>query len=87
LLGEGGSHLVNLGTGRGHSVLEVIAAYGRAVGRTLPYRILPRRTGDVAACWADCGQAAEVLGFRAERSLEEMCASSWHWIQTGAQEA
>ena len=83
LEGETGGHVVNLGTGQGYSVLEVIAAYGRASERGLPYRIAGRRAGDVAACYADPARAAELLGFRASRGLDEMCASDWHWVQTG----
>lgn len=79
----GKSHVVNLGTGRGYSVLEMIRAYGRACNHALPYRIGPRRPGDVASCYADPTRAADLLGFRATRNLEEMCASSWNWIQTG----
>ncbi|REJ73385.1 MAG: UDP-glucose 4-epimerase GalE [Acidobacteria bacterium] len=69
----------NLGTGRGHSVLEVVAAASRAVGRQLPYEIAPRRSGDAAAIWADATRAERELGWRAERSLDEMCADSWRW--------
>jgi UDP-glucose 4-epimerase len=75
------SHLVNLGTGRGHSVLEVIEAYSAACGRDLPYRVAGRRAGDVPACYADAALAGELLGFRAERDLAEMCKSSWAWAQ------
>ena len=81
LLESGTSHLVNLGTGGGHSVLEVIEAYSAVCGRPLPYRIAARRPGDVAACYADVTCAGEVLGFRAKRDLAEMCRSSWTWIQ------
>ena len=80
LLREGRGHLVNLGTGRGYSVLEMLAAYSAACGRPLPHVVAPRRPGDVAACWADPSRAAELLGFRARRGLDEMCASSWTWI-------
>ncbi|MGY6634082.1 MAG: UDP-glucose 4-epimerase GalE [Alkalilacustris sp.] len=73
-------HLVNLGTGRGYSVLEMLAAYGRACGRDLPHIVAPRRPGDVAACYADPSRAAEVLGFHARRGIDEMCVSSWRWI-------
>ena len=87
LLRSGQGHLVNLGTGRGYSVLEMLAAYGRACGRVLPHVIAPRRPGDIAACYADPTRAAELLGFRAARGLDEMCASSWRWIsgRTGAE--
>ncbi len=80
LMRSGQGHLVNLGTGRGYSVLEMLAAYGRACGRELPHVIAPRRPGDVAACYADPTRAAHLLGFHATRGLEEMCASSWRWI-------
>ena len=79
LLETGQGHLVNLGTGQGYSVLQMLAAYGRACGRDLPHAIAPRRTGDIAACYADPSRAAAVLGFRARRGLQEMCASSWRW--------
>jgi UDP-glucose 4-epimerase len=71
---------VNLGTGRGYSVLEVIAAYKRACNRDLPYDIVDRRPGDVPIYVARAEKAAEVLGFRTEKSLDQMCASSWAWI-------
>jgi UDP-glucose 4-epimerase len=70
---------VNLGTGRGHSVLEVIAAYAHAAGRAVPHRIAPRRPGDVAACWADPARAEALLGWRATRGLARMCEDSWRW--------
>ena len=75
------SHLVNLGTGRGHSVLEVVSAYSAVCGHDLPYRVAGRRPGDVAACYADVTLASELLGFRARRDLAEMCRSSWTWNQ------
>lgn len=81
LLETGRSHLVNLGTGRGHSVLEVIRAYSEVCGRDLPFRIAARRPGDVAATYADVTLAGEVLGFRARRDLADMCGSSWRWVQ------
>ena len=74
-----GSFTVNLGTGRGHSVLEVVNAYARASGREVPYRIVERRPGDVAACWADPRLAAEWLGWRARHGLDRMCEDSWRW--------
>ncbi|WP_119288073.1 UDP-glucose 4-epimerase GalE [Azohydromonas sediminis] len=81
LLDAPGSFTVNLGTGRGHSVLEVVHAYERASGRTIPYEIVARRPGDVAACWADPTLAAELLGWRAKHDLARMCADSWRWQQ------
>lgn len=79
LLDAPGSLTVNLGTGRGCSVLEVLRAYAAASGREVPYRIAARRAGDVAACWADPTRAAELLGWRARRDLDRMCADSWRW--------
>ena len=76
-----GSFTVNLGTGRGHSVLELVQAYERASGRPVPYVLAPRRPGDAAACYADPRRAAELLGWRALRDLAEMCADSWRWQQ------
>jgi UDP-glucose 4-epimerase len=73
------SFTVNLGTGRGHSVLEVIRAYQQASGRSIPYEIVDRRPGDVAACYADVTLAEELLGWRANRNLSHMCADSWRW--------
>ena len=80
LLGEGKGHVVNLGTGEGSSVLEMVAAYKRASNRDVPYRIAPRRAGDVPVYVARADKAKEVLGFETERSLLDMCASSWKWI-------
>jgi len=74
-----GSLTVNLGTGRGHSVLEVVRAYSRASGREIPYQIVPRRPGDVAACYADPAQARQWLGWQARHDLARMCEDSWRW--------
>ena len=76
-----GSFTVNLGTGRGHSVLELVRAYEAASGRRVPYALAPRRPGDAAACYADPQLAAELLGWRAQRDLAAMCADSWRWQQ------
>ena len=81
LLAEPGSFTVNLGTGLGHSVLEVVKAYELASGRPVPFDLVPRRPGDVAACYADPLRASELLGWRAQRGLEAMCADSWRWQQ------
>ena len=70
---------VNLGTGTGYSVLEIVRAFEQASGRTVPYRLAPRRAGDVAACYADPRQAAQLLGWRAERDLATMCRDAWNW--------
>jgi UDP-glucose 4-epimerase len=77
---------LNLGTGRGHSVLEVVAAFERACGRPIPRRIAPRRAGDIASCYADPGRARAILGWRATRDLDAICADAWRWqrIATGA---
>jgi UDP-glucose 4-epimerase len=80
LFETGHGHCVNLGTGRGFSVLEVIAAYQRACNRELRYTITERRPGDVPIYVARADKAAEVLGFRTEKTLDEMCASSWKWV-------
>lgn len=71
--------VVNLGTGNGYSVLDVIKAYEKACGKTLPYVVGPRRPGDIAACYADPKKAREELGWEAKYGIEEMCADSWNW--------
>jgi UDP-glucose 4-epimerase len=78
---EPGVFTYNLGTGEGHSVLEVIAAYERQSGRPIPYEIVDRRAGDVAANWADVTKARRDLGWEATRDLDDMCADSWRWQQ------
>ena len=79
LLNHPGSLTVNLGTGRGYSVLEVVAAFAAASGRAVPYEIKPRRPGDVAACFADPTLARDLLGWQAQHDLQRMCADSWRW--------
>jgi UDP-glucose 4-epimerase len=79
---EPGVFTYNLGTGKGHSVLEVIAAYERQSGRPVPYEIVGRRAGDVAANWADVSRARTELGWEASRDLDDMCADSWRWQET-----
>ncbi|MGZ5183541.1 MAG: UDP-glucose 4-epimerase GalE [Caldimonas sp.] len=81
LLGGAGSFTVNLGTGRGVSVLELVRAFERASGRAVPFEIAPRRPGDVAACYADPAAAERLLGWKARRDLDAMCADSWRWQQ------
>jgi UDP-glucose 4-epimerase len=78
---EAGVFTYNLGTGEGHSVLEVIAAYERQSGRPIPYDVVDRRAGDVAANWADVSKAQRDLGWAATRDLDDMCADSWRWQQ------
>lgn len=72
-----GAEAINLGTGKGSSVIEVIRAYEKASGRHIPYRIAARRPGDIATCYADTKKAETLLHWTAERSLEQMCADSW----------
>lgn len=76
---EGALEVFNLGTGRGSSVSEVISAFERATGRAVPHRMGPRRAGDVTAIYADAAKAAEILGWRTRRSLEECLADAWRW--------
>jgi UDP-glucose 4-epimerase len=79
LLEQGRSLTVNLGTGRGYSVLQVVSAFEAASGRPVPYQLTARRPGDVAQCYADPTLAHRTLGWQAKRSLEEMCADAWAW--------
>lgn len=79
-----GWHAFNLGTGCGYSVLDMVRAFEQASGRPVPYRIAPRRPGDVAACYAKADKAADQLAWRAVRSLDDMCASTWHFQQRTA---
>jgi UDP-glucose 4-epimerase len=81
VLGERGSHLVNLGTGRGYSVMDVIEAYAKASGRPIPSEMAPRRPGDVATVFTDPTRAQALLGWQAKFDLDDMCRSSWHWQQ------
>ncbi|NLL84746.1 MAG: UDP-glucose 4-epimerase GalE [Lentisphaerae bacterium] len=70
---------VNLGTGRGYSVMEMIKAFEKASGQDIPYEIAPRRTGDVATCYANPERARQLLGWQATRDLETMCNDAWRW--------
>ncbi len=79
LCGKPGVVTYNLGTGRGYSVLEMIRAFEKASGRTVPFQFAPRRPGDVAACYADPSLAEKELGWKATRSIDEMCADTWRW--------
>jgi UDP-glucose 4-epimerase len=85
LLERDRSIIANLGTGAGHSVLEVMHAYQRASGRPVPHEFAPRRPGDVAACYADVSVAREELRWTAGRTLDEMCADSWRWQSANPQ--
>ena len=74
-----GTKIYNLGTGKGYSVLEMIQAFSKAAGKDIPYVIDPRRPGDIPACYADCTRAYEELGWKAEKTLDDMCADSLRW--------
>lgn len=76
---------VNLGTGRGYSVLEVVRAFEQASGRAVPYRIVDRRPGDIAQCYADPAHANRLLGWVARRDLAQMCADAWNWQRSNPQ--
>ena len=75
----GGAQDINLGTGAGYSVLEAVKAFKRASNRDIPYEIAPRRDGDIAEIYANADLANELLGWRAEKTLEDMCADHWRW--------
>ena len=74
-----GLQVYNLGTGNGYSVLQVVKAFEKACGKPIPYKIQPRRPGDIAECWADPARAAAELGWKAERGIDEMCRDAWNW--------
>ena len=78
-LGHTGAQAVNLGTGVGYSVLDIVHAFERASGKPIPYRIAPRREGDIAVCYSDPSLARSLLGWEAQRSLDDMCRDSWRW--------
>ena len=70
---------VNLGTGHGTSVLEIVRAFEKASGRKVPYRIAPRRPGDIASCYANTDRAADLLHWRAQRDINDMCRDGWRF--------
>ena len=74
-----GLDVINLGTGQGYSVLDMVKAFSKACGKEIPYEIKPSRAGDIAMCYADPSKAARVLGWKAERGLDEMCEDTWRW--------
>ena len=78
-LKEPGVHIYNLGTGNGYSVLDMIHAFEKACGKKLPYEIIPRRAGDVPACYASCEKAERELGWKARYDLVDMCRDQWNW--------
>jgi UDP-glucose 4-epimerase len=71
--------IYNLGTGIGYSVFQIIAAFEEASGRNIPFEIMPRRAGDIAACFADPSRAKRELGWTANRGIQEMCVDGWRW--------
>lgn len=71
--------IYNLGTGKGNSVLEVLHAYEKACGKTLDYKVMPRRPGDIAENWADTSKAEKELGWRARYDIDDMCRDAWNW--------
>lgn len=79
VLNHKGTEIINLGTGNGVSVLEMIKSYSKACGRDLPYEIAPRRAGDLATVYADATKAKQVLGWTATKTLDDMCVDSWNW--------
>jgi UDP-glucose 4-epimerase len=82
---QAGITTVNLGTGRGYSVLELVRAFEQASGRPVPYRIAPRRAGDIAQCFADPSLAKDLLGWQSDRGIEAMCADTWRWQRWAAE--
>ncbi|MDD3008379.1 MAG: UDP-glucose 4-epimerase GalE [Arcobacter sp.] len=71
--------IVNLGTGKGYSVLDMVKAFEKASGKKVPYKIVERRAGDITTCYSDPSFAKEILGWEAKKSIEDMCADSWNW--------
>lgn len=80
-----GAEIFNLGTGVPYSVLDIVHAFEKANGLTLPYQITPRRPGDIATCYADPKRAREMLGWEAKRNLQEMCRDAWNWQKNNPQ--
>lgn len=77
--GATGCEIVNLGTGTGYSVLEMVKAFERVNGIAVPYKIVDRRPGDVAECYANAEKAEKLLGWKAEKTLDDMCRDAWNW--------
>ena len=76
---EGRAEAINLGTGAGYSVLDMVHAFEKASGKTIPYEVVARRPGDAASCYADPAKAHELLGWRAVRDVDAMCGDAWRW--------
>jgi UDP-glucose 4-epimerase len=81
LLKNDGLFTVNLGSGQGYSVLQMLDALGRASNQTLAHEIVARRAGDIAECWADPAAAQALLGWQTRRNLDDICADAWRWQQ------
>lgn len=81
VLSSDGVDAYNLGTGKGYSVLEIVQAFEKATGKKVPYAIMPRRPGDIAACYADPSKSQGELGFTATRGIQEMCEDSWRFME------
>jgi len=79
--GHKGAEAVNLGTGNGTSVLEIVKAFEKASGRPVPYKICPRRAGDIATCFADTEKASKLLGWKATRNIDDMCRDGWNFAK------
>ena len=80
LIAEDATHVLNLGTGTGYSVFDMLRSYEKACGETLPFKIAPRRPGDIDCFYADPASARDYLGFEAQRGLDDMCQTSWNWV-------
>lgn len=80
-----GTHIWNLGTGKGYSVLDIVKAFEEATGVSIPYSLAPRRDGDIAECWANADKAARELGWTARRGLSQMMSDSWRWQKNNPQ--
>lgn len=76
-----GAEIINLGTGQGTSVLDLLQSFQRVNGLKIPYIMAPRRDGDIAQCYADVSKARRLLGWKAEKSLDDMCRDSWNWTK------
>ena len=83
---EKGLFIYNLGTGKGYSVLDMVKAFEKATGKNVPYKIAPRREGDIATCYANPKKAKEELGWVATKTLDDMCKDSWNYIETSSKE-
>ena len=82
---KAGLHIYNLGTGIGYSVLDMVKAFELASNKQVPYKLVDRRPGDIAECWADPAKAEQELGWKASRTLEEMTQDTWRWQSNNPQ--